>query len=440
MCIISLPVTEATYVCTFTVPDNTSYRVSRGSFSPSRYPELAQCTIAEYPNTNFVLIEPGAWLGSEHLKQLILYGNQLTALAPRTFENLYLLELLNLTANQIASIDVETFSNLTSLTVLDLSQNSISVLQRDMFMDLTSLESLILDRNQITLIEDGVFNSLHSLNKLALESNNLNSSILTSSNALANVADTLTSLFLLGNRFDAIYNDMLSRFTELEQLSITAENIEEPNGFRGLNSLEDLSVTGLHMDVDSNTWSHIGDTLAKLALQFDSLESLKGNMFERTPKLRYLSLESSNISIFRPTTFNGLNSIEHISLLNNSISEEEIKNLQNVRGTLMRLELSRNRIAAIPKDIFDGFTALTYLSLSSNRISILIEGGFIGLQSLTQLDLSQNAISAVEPGPFEGLSSLRTLYLTDNLLKTLEWTAFSLRCVPYSGKYPIYIH
>ena len=453
MCMFSLAVTDATYTCTYTINsdstpipgDMTESTPSveiyhpRGVLTPGLFdnvPLLAKCTTLRFHKVGIAVIERGAWLGLERLERLELRENELTALTRGSFENLRLLRHLNLTSNQITSIHLEAFSNLTALTELFLSKNSISVLQRDMFLDLTNLESLIMDRNQIYFIEDGAFNGLHSLNTLSLKNNNLNSSIFTSVDVLENITDTLTSLFLRGNQFLAIYNDMFNRFTVLQRLSVTAENIEQPNGFRGLDSLRELLVTGIQMmDVGSNTWSQIGDTLIKLELQLESPESLKENMFEKTPMLRYLSLENSSITTSHPTTFNGLNVIEYISLKNNNISEEEIRNLQNVRSTLIRLQLSQNRISTIPKDTFDGFAALKYLSLSSNRISVLMSEGLNGLESLTDLDLSQNAISTVEPGSFEGLFSLRELSLTDNSLTTLEWTAFSLSCTPQSGKY-----
>ena len=201
-----------------------------------------------------------------------------------------------------------------------------------MFVDLTNLKLLTLDNNQISLIKDGTFNGLQSLKTLGLEINNLNSSIFTSINVFASVTDTLTSLFLQGNWIDTIYNDMFRRFTALEHLSITAEDIEEPNGFRGLDSLQDLWVTGLNREnVGSNPWNQIGDTPIKLKLQFNSGESLNENMFERMPILRYLSLDSNNISTIHPTTFNGLFYLEQISLQVNNISAEEIKSLQSVQ-------------------------------------------------------------------------------------------------------------
>ena len=460
MYIFSLTVTNAVYTCTYTItsepfPANqtegtdTSTNVEipfhpPGTLTSGLFANISiirQCTTLRFHQVGIVVIERGAWLGLQKLKQLELRENEMTALTPGMFENLYLLEHLNLTSNKIALIDLEAFSNLTSLTELYMSQNFVSVLQKDMFVDLTDLESLILDRNQIFLIEDGAFNGLHSLKTLGLESNNLNSSIFTSTNVFANVTDTLTNLFLQGNWIDAIYNDMFGRFTALEHLSITTKDIEEPNGFRGLDLLYNLWVTGLNIeDVGSNPWGQIGDTLTELKLQLNSGESLSENMFERTPMLRYLSLKSSNISTIHPIAFNRLNSLKHISLQVNNISEEELKSLQSVQQTLERLELSNNRIAAIPKNTFHGFAVLRYLSLSSNRISVLISGGFYGLQSLTELDLSHNLISDVEPGSFEGLFSLRELYLIDNLLTTLQWTAFGLNCAPHSGKCPFLIH
>ena len=119
MYIFFLDVTKANYTCTATTPVK-GLKIDTGFFFPARYPILAKCDTFVAHNTGLTEIRSGAWLGSEHLKYLIMYGNSMTSLAARLFENLYLLEHLNLTSNKIASIDLEAFSNLTSLTELDL--------------------------------------------------------------------------------------------------------------------------------------------------------------------------------------------------------------------------------------------------------------------------------------------------------------------------------
>ena len=306
-------------------------------------------------------------------------------------------------------------------------------------MHLSRLQSLDFYKNELDTIEDGAFNGLHSLINLELNNNNLGESIFTSVHVFANVSDTLISLSLDRNRIHTIYNDMFRKFTKLERLTMTAGHIENPYGFRGLNSLTNLYLSGIEFDeIIPDVWSEISDTLTHLELHNSNVDSLNENMFVSTPSVTYLSLGNNRIATIHPGAFNTLNSLKDLILYRNRITEEGIKNLRSVQQTLKGLQLWHNRITSIPKDTFQNFTLLQYLGLAENMISRLTLGGFNGLQSLTSLWLSSNAIAVVEHGSFSGLSSLRYLYLQYNLLTTLELTAFSAYCMRPPGKYMLF--
>ena len=227
-------------------------------------------------------------------------------------------------------------------------------------------------------------------------------------------------------------------------------------------SLSTLQLSNVQWnEISASVGSELGDTLTGLTIYYGTVVPINKDMFEMMPYLTRLFMDSCNIGIIYPETFNGLNYLRDLSLQGNRISEEQIKILKSLQGTLTYLRLSNNRIASIPDGTFEGFTVLESLLLASNQISELISGRFHGLQSLTYLDLGENMISAVEPGSFEGLSSLQSLYLNSNNIATIqpetfgfsglssltsislqqnsfttfEWTAFNLSCTETPGKY-----
>ena len=345
--------------------------------------------------------------------------NQLTILTAGMFDHLSSLRSLVLDSNRISSVYSEAFANLTSLTFLSLARNIFKALQRDMFKDLSKLQSLSFSGNDVHWIEDGAFNGLHSLTFLSLVNNNLNSSIFIP-NVFTNIADTLTVLGLEQNQITVIYNYVFRNFTALKELYIDAHEIVEPYSFRGLDSLHRLLLQNTKWDeINSTVWSEIGDTLTQFSFNFGSVTSMNKNMFLMMPRLSSLGMSYCNIRTIHPEAFNGLNDLLTLALQHNRISEEQIKNLENVGSTLKNLYLWNNKITAIPKDTFESFVALETLSLTSNQLSQLISGGFRGLPSLTSLNLINNAISTMERGSFEGVSSLKILYLRTNYITAI---------------------
>ena len=297
-------------------------------------------------------------------------------------------------------------------------------LERTCFADLSSLKILAIYSNRINWIEYGAFGGLHSLKTLDLHNNRLNSSIFTP-NAFIDVAGSLTSLDLRFNPVTTIYNDTFSSFNVLELLRMSGFDIVEPNGFRGLNSIQTLELLYIKWDrLKSNALSDISYTLTKLSIQDSPMESMYEDMFGMMPRLKTLNFMFCGIETIHPETFSGLKNLEELSFEQNRLSEEQIKQLESLPSSLKSISLGYNRITAIGNGTFEGFLTLEHLSLGGNQISVLILGGFYGLQSLTRLDLSYNVIYAIEPGSFEGLSSLTDLSLIGNNIAEIHPESF----------------
>lgn len=92
--------------------------------------------------------------------------------------------------------------------------------------------------------------------------------------------------------------------------------------------------------------------------------------------------------------------------------------------SLLRMDLSRNRLIALPKHIFDPLTSLDSLNLSLNELTVLPEGIFDQLNSLEALYVAGNNLASLPDGIFDNLTLLVVLSLWGNDLTTLPKGAF----------------
>lgn len=100
------------------------------------------------------------------------------------------------------------------------------------------------------------------------------------------------------------------------------------------------------------------------------------------------------------------------------ISHDSFNNLDK----LITLDLSRNRLSTLFKDIFAPLTNLSILNLSENRIEIIESDLFFHNQHLHSLDISNNKLKAIQPGLFRTTKYLFELTLNKNRdLNTIDF-------------------
>jgi Leucine-rich repeat (LRR) protein len=137
-------------------------------------------------------------------------------------------------------------------------------------------------------------------------------------------------------------------------------------------------------------------SLEKLSLAACSLHAVPTDSLDSLHSLRFLYLQSNNISLLPAGAFRGL-------------------------GELVKLHLYGNGLHTIEPKAFLGLRSLRYLSLYDNLLSQPLHGSiFIGLSNLTSLDMAANRIARVERMAFRHLSRLRHLNLDDNAIFALH--------------------
>jgi LRR receptor-like serine/threonine-protein kinase FLS2 len=174
---------------------------------------------------------------------------------------------------------------------------------------------------------------------------------------------SLVELSITWNGFESINTSKSNwnHFPKLKTLYLVYNRLKYLNedSFKGLTTVEELSLKGNQLEEFSPTWCRDCVNLTVLDLSYNFLSFLPTNAFQNLKKLRKLYL------IY--------NRVKHISA---SIWPKNIE----------IIDLSINEITNINKDQFVNLTFLEVLSLNNNKISEISNCTFcFGLKNLLYL-------------------------------------------------------
>ncbi len=129
------------------------------------------------------------------------------------------------------------------------------------------------------------------------------------------------------------------------------------------------------------------------------------------PVVYYLDLDSNNIELIEPRTFEKLTALRILKLNRNKLSTI-IPGTFNGLSRLKKLELHNNQIALLPRGAFYGLNRLIELDLHFNPLDKIAPGAFAGLKHVKKLNLSHSKITELTEEMFTGLDSLEELNLS----------------------------
>ncbi|XP_064488231.1 leucine-rich repeats and immunoglobulin-like domains protein 3 [Ornithodoros turicata] len=196
-------------------------------------------------------------------------------------------------------------------------------------------------------------------------------------------------------------------------------------------------------DINEHTFRNLTN-LVKIDLSHNKISRLENTTFRRTPVLETLKLAHNQLREIPNLGF--VPKLEDLSLARNRI--RVLLPYISEYPSLRSLDLSFNRISAIPGGIFTNSSRLVNLSLNSNRISRIEKGSldnltrlkslslnrnklahlpkdlFLQLHSLVNLELNKNRIEEIEGLIFKGLASLKSLSLRHNNIGVISDGAF----------------
>ncbi|XP_053943587.1 toll-like receptor 7 [Cuculus canorus] len=270
---------------------------------------------------------------------LDLSRNNVFFINPSDFEGLSSLRCLNLSGNAISqTLNGSEFSYLSGLKYLDFSNNRIDLLYPTAFEELKLLEILDLSNNKHYFLAEGVthmlsfMKDLTHLKKLMMNENEISTAANTGMES-----HSLQILEFRGNRLDILWMDGNARYvsffknlTSLEQLDISFNSLSfiPPDVFKAMPpELKILNLTNNRMksfhwgsltylkklvtlDLSNNLLtavprelSNCSSTLEELMLRNNLIQHLSKHFLRGAFKLKYLDLSSNKIEMIKKSSF-----------------------------------------------------------------------------------------------------------------------------------------
>ncbi|CAF3732620.1 unnamed protein product [Adineta steineri] len=223
-----------------------------------------------------------------------------------------------------------------------------------------------------------------------------------SRNNLLNCSSYLLNLTFASNCAENIIWDTvdfslrnLESFTSIQLLSLRMHRL--------------LLKSNLITNIYDNTFDSIGDILIELDLQMNQLTNISSKWFNsKLTQLKILNLASNQLE-----SFIDLNNVylPYLQELNVSCNQIDIFPIQIQQWTsLIKLDLSFNKLSSIPRFALTNLRNLSWLSLASNRnLSCIVYDSFKYLNSLKYLDLSSTNLFDLDGCLFTQLTSLHIL-------------------------------
>ena len=392
---------------TFLSMENVNISILRnGSFTKEEGKTLIILTLK---NDNISHIEVGALQNLNKLQQLHLIGNKLTTLKTGTFLNMANLLQLNLENNLFKTIPNSALSGLISLERLSFQINSITNCTFGLeFQNLTNLTNINLRRNPLHSLSNNTFSNLG-------QSMHLNTLTVSESKLRVIEAGAFLPLKFL-------------KSLQLDSNPLNASMLE--HAFYGLRLAYNLSYLNLDAtnltNLGSNTYRYLVNTsLASLEAKSTSLKIIQQGTFQYLPRLKTLKLDGNYINLLQKNAFQKGNIIEMLDLSKNRLPAIPDANEMNLQ-TLKWLSLKRNAIAGTIQDFsLNGYSQLKMLNLHGNSIRNIAPKAFLHTPSLTSLVMSENKIAYLRQDVLEGLKELETLDFRQNRIFSLDVLIFS---------------
>ncbi|XP_069688770.1 uncharacterized protein [Periplaneta americana] len=378
----------------------------------------------------------------ENLRVLNLAQNNLEALKGQYFSRLSNLQQLDISQNNISTLDDGVFSELNSLQKLNLSDNTLEALSDECFIGLTRLQQLDVSRNQICSVSPGTFQSMGSLMELILADNpvlgRLRQELMVlvgtgrrlqivdvSRSGLCQVPAALTrsirSLRLAGNQVTTVRCGDLDSYPLLQLLDLSDNQIVEleEDALGRLEVLSTLHLSGNDLQVVPRS---LPSGLTALHLQRNKIHQLSTGDFQGLPRLKYLSLRSSNISVIQNGALSQLTALEILDISENPLKSLPGNALSGPLMTVLRLS-SLNGIASTAgaKEMSFPVTSperLEVLELDSSPVlaqQLLADtAALAAFRQLRELNLGNVGLTNLRSDFFHFLPRLRTLRLNGN--------------------------
>lgn len=203
-------------------------------------------------------------------------------------------------------------------------------------------------------------------------------------------------------------------FENSEIESFTEEFVAQLKGVEFLN----VNDVGLK-SVDGRSLGLLDELLTFWGGQ-NKLERLETNAFSGNKKLEMIYLKFNRISFIHHKAFDGLVELFVLDLSSNKL--KEIRNIFESLRSLVKLDLSLNRIEKLDKNVFKNLGELRELNLMKNNLKFLDPDVFKPLLSLEFVNISFNKspLGIISAELFKHNFHLKQIYLINNKIRAID--------------------
>ena len=422
--LILLAVAASLYVC-----------LSASSAAQNNYPpgslacKTFEMTKMDCSNRNLLAVP---FLDENFTTTLDLSRNQVKNITGAPFEKLPVLLVLDLSYNQISWMSSTAFRGLQSLVSLELQVNLLFDLPDDVFANLPKLVYLDMNRNRFPAIPSQALSQLRALQELSFMTTyccsseiqiegfqnltNLNTlslfiwahQLYINSNVFLPLSKLPIKTFVFGwawvGKHQSISKEVFAPLTNMTYLQTSIVALPAMvSVYSSLQFLYIIAEPKCPVLVLNNTslqvLQKLNASLTELIMTLVLLQRVEDHTFTWTPNLFTLGLNHNQISYIAKNAFYELNSLQTLSLYNNSLTYVPSDALEVFRksASLQCLDLGKNRITElVKKDTFSAISnSVTYLNLDiSNKLSEIHINWIGNLQHLKNLTFTINTIGS----------------------------------------------
>lgn len=328
----------------------------------------------------------------------------------------------------LLDIPAKLFDVFSNLKTLDVANTEIEDISRNTFTSASMLNTLNLSHNHIQKINTSVFVGAHNLMRLDLSYNRLHTLGSLAFRGLTN----MNKVILSNNQLTFIPEDLFFENTYMDAVFLDNNQLESirPEVFYHLRHIRDLNLANNRLKVfDPQTFQHsYGPEVLILARN----QLTKFYLSNKTITKK-LDLDSNQLTSL------AVNGTNFLTATNNSISQVEVFNPQNVNVLLLsrnnlrditnitllshltELDLSFNPVGTPNISTLQNFQHLTILNLKATGIRKLSFGMFAKLNMLDNLDLSYNNLTELNLDIFVPANAyIRSFYVDANNLTEIQ--------------------
>ncbi|XP_040168304.1 protein artichoke [Anopheles arabiensis] len=292
------------------------------------------------------------------------------------------------------------FSGLPKLRYINVQSGSLIELAPQYFRDLASLETLhVTGSSSLNRLEAGLFNDLPKLQLINLSENGISWVHLRTFVGLP----ALKTLQLSGNKI-----------TDAGMIGRAVKDIHNLQVLRMDRNMISKLSEGSFVDLPS---------LKELYLNDNGITEIFHGAFHRTPSLKLVHLENNYLRRVHPESFLQASGsgVEMMHLQQNEIGRvEELRSLLDALPMLRFLDLSHNKLEAIPFGALRGHGTLEQLYLNQNRIRMIERDAFMAMPGLRELRLQNNSLHDQLPMPFWNLPGLKGIDISYNSFRRMD--------------------